>query len=181
MTEAIGMSRHKRFRLVGVGGTFDILHRGHKTLLRKALQIGDRVIVGLTSDRFVKQAKKEHEVHPYGVRAAEIRRFLQDEESLGRTEIVPIEDPYGLASTSPDMDALVVSRETFPAAQEINKIRRGLGLPLLELAVVEMTLANNGKPILGRRIRKGEITRTGRILRKRPGCKADSLDTWVLQ
>lgn len=167
MTEAVGMNRHKRFRLVGVGGTFDILHRGHKTLLRKALQIGDRVIVGVTSDRFVKQMKKRHEVHPHSVRAGEIRRFLQEEKALGRTEIVSIEDQYGPAATSPDMDALVISRETLPTAEEINRIRRGSGLPLLELAIVEMILANDGKPILGQRIREGEITRTGRILKKR--------------
>jgi len=172
MTEAVGMNRHKRFRLVGIGGTFDILHRGHKTLLRKALRIGDRVIVGLTSDRFVGQMKKAHEVHPYSVREGEIRRFLREEHALGRTEMVSIDDQYGPAATSSDMDALVISRETLPTAEEINRIRRGSGLPALELVIVEMILADDGKPISGRRIREGEITRTGRILERRSGRRA---------
>ncbi len=171
-SEAVGLNRRKRFRLIGVGGTFDILHKGHKTLLGKALRIGDRVIVGVTSDRFVKQMKKRHEVYPYSVRAREIRRFLQGEEALGRTEIVSIEDQYGPAATSPDMDALVVSNETLPTGKEINGIRRGAGLPLLELVIVEMILANDGKPISARRIRDEKITRTGRILEKRSGRKA---------
>ena len=39
-----------RFKLVGVSGTFDKLHKGHRVLLSKALEIGEKVMVGLTSD-----------------------------------------------------------------------------------------------------------------------------------
>lgn len=33
-------------------GTFDILHIGHINLLRRARQMGDRLVVGLSSDEF---------------------------------------------------------------------------------------------------------------------------------
>lgn len=37
-------------------GTFDLLHRGHIELLRRAREMGDRLVVGLSTDEF--NAKK---------------------------------------------------------------------------------------------------------------------------
>jgi len=151
---------------VGLGGTFDILHKGHEVLLRKALAVGDRVQIGVTSDRFVKQMKKPHNVHPYSVRVEGIRRFLRNEDALERTEIVAIEDEYGTATMSPVMEALVVSKERFRVARRINKLRRDSGLQPLELIEAQMILAEDRRPISASRIRKGEITRTGEITEK---------------
>ena len=47
------------FSLVATGGTFDIIHRGHLTLLSNAFDISDKVIIGLTSDELAaKKGKK---------------------------------------------------------------------------------------------------------------------------
>ena len=43
---------------VGIGGTFNVLHKGHRALLDKALEIGDEVVVGLTSDRFASSGRE---------------------------------------------------------------------------------------------------------------------------
>lgn len=39
-------------RTVITYGTFDILHRGHINILRQARELGDRLVVGLSSDEF---------------------------------------------------------------------------------------------------------------------------------
>lgn len=44
-------------RIVFTNGCFDLLHVGHVTLLAKARRQGDRLIVGLNSDRSVRQLK----------------------------------------------------------------------------------------------------------------------------
>jgi len=172
VSSATGPSPSRRFRLVGLGGTFDILHKGHEVLLRKALATADRVQIGVTSDQFVKRMKKPHNVHPYRVRVEGIRRFLHSEDALERAEIVAIEDEYGTATTGRTMDALVISKERSHVAKRINKLRRDSGLRPLELIEAQMMLAEDRRPISASRIRKGEITRTGKITEKRSRRKA---------
>lgn len=55
-------SRLAHWRAVGetivfTNGCFDLLHTGHITLLNHCATLGDRVIVGLNSDKSVKQLK----------------------------------------------------------------------------------------------------------------------------
>jgi pantetheine-phosphate adenylyltransferase len=152
---------------VGLGGTFDILHEGHKELLRKALEVGSKVQIGLSSDRFVRKMRKSHEINPYEVRAENLRRFLRAEEALKRTEVIPIDDEYGPAIISADLEALVVSRESLHGGKRINEIRQQNGLPPLKLIIVPMVLAEDGRPISTRRIRSGAISPTGEVKARR--------------
>lgn len=47
-----------KFKLVALGGTFDIIHRGHLELLRNGFSISSRVIIGLTSDELARKKEK---------------------------------------------------------------------------------------------------------------------------
>ena len=42
-----------KFSLIAMGGTFDIIHQGHITLLSTGFEISDKVIIGLTSDEII--------------------------------------------------------------------------------------------------------------------------------
>jgi len=154
------------FKLVGVAGTFDMLHKGHEALLRKAFEVGERVVVGLTTDEFAARMHKPHEVAPYKERLEELLVFIMREGQLHRTEVLAINDPYGPAAWDAGFEALVVSEETAPRAEEINALRARRGLRPLELVVIPMVKAENGRPISTTRIRAGEIDREGHLLRR---------------
>jgi len=160
------MKKGKPFRLVGLGGTFDEFHKGHRALLMKAFESGDRVLIGLVTDKFGEKIRKGHETATYKERKKELVGFLEKIGYLSRAEIIPLDDAYGPAATSIEQQAIVVSRETELVALEINRVRRRNGLPPLEVIVIGMVPAENHAPISTTRIRYREIDREGRLLSK---------------
>ncbi len=154
----------RRFETVAVGGTFDEFHRGHRALLMKAFEVGDRVLIGLSTEEFAEKLRKPHEVAGYGERLRELKAFLKKNGFLDRAEILPLNDPYGPTLSSVQLDALVVSRETEPRAHEINEKRKAKGLPPLAILVIDMVPAENYVSISTTRIRQGEIDREGQLL-----------------
>lgn len=155
----------KRFRTVAVGGTFDQLHRGHKTLLQKAFEVGQKVLIGLCSDEFVSKMKKPHAAAPYDQRLEDLKIFLLIHGWLDRAKIVSLNDPYGATLSKGRVEALVVSKETEPTADIINDKRKKMSLPPLQIVVIEMVPSENHAPISTTRIRLGEIDRDGHVLK----------------
>ena len=49
--------RRENFKLVFTNGCFDLLHKGHLDLLSNAAGFGDKLFVGLNSDKSVKKLK----------------------------------------------------------------------------------------------------------------------------
>ncbi len=155
----------KRFKKVAVGGTFDKLHKGHRALLGKALEFGEKVVIGLTSDSFVAKMGKPHKTATYDERRRELEAYLSQQGFDRFTEIVPLNDTYGLTISGQGFDALVVSRDTLKIAYAINERRQKAGLTPLEIVTVEMVPAENDCPISTTRIRSGEIDRNGHMLK----------------
>jgi cytidyltransferase-like protein len=157
----------KKYGKVAVGGTFDELHLGHKALLGKAFVVGNRVVIGLTSDAFVASMHKSHKTAPYSQRYKELTAYLDGLGFAGRFEIVPLKDSIGSTLSIKGLDALVVSKETEKTGQIINERRAGAGLPPLAIVVVDMVPAENQTPISTTRIRKKEIDRNGHLLNRK--------------
>jgi cytidyltransferase-like protein len=155
----------KKFRKVAVGGTFDELHKGHRSLLVKAFEVGEKVLIGLCTDDFVKKMGKPHVTAPYETRLKELHAFLEKSNLTEKAEIVPLNDPYGKTLTDKCIEALVVSEETEKIAVKINQKRREKNLPLLKIITISMVPAENYKPISTTRIREGEIDREGHLLK----------------
>ncbi|WGI17463.1 phosphopantetheine adenylyltransferase [Methanonatronarchaeum sp. AMET-Sl] len=145
---------------VVLGGTFSHLHKGHKTLLKKAFEIGDHVIIGLTSNEMC--SEKHGEIEDYNTRRKKLYNYLKNISKNTEYQIVKIEDEIGV-SLQKDIDAIIVSPETRPNAEKINKKRIQLNRKPLKIIEIPIQKAENGKPISSTRIRKGEIDTEGNI------------------
>lgn len=155
----------KKYSKVAVGGTFDELHRGHKALISKAFDVGEKVVIGLSSDEFVSKMSKAHKTASYSERHSELLNYLEKSGLSTRAEIVPLNDPYGLTISGQGLGAIVVSKETEVIAEKINEERNKAGLSLLKIVTVDMVQAENCIPISTTRIRKGEIDRNGHMIK----------------
>lgn len=149
-----------KYEKVAVGGTFDHFHKGHEKLLDKAFEIGQHVLIGVTSDEF---GGKKGNIEPCSKRISELEQFLQKFNS--RYIVKRLEEPYGPTIHDSQIDAIVVSRETKPVADKINEIRQKKGIKPLKLFVIDWVLAEDEKPISSTRIRKGKIDRNGKVLK----------------
>jgi cytidyltransferase-like protein len=156
----------KKFEKVAVGGTFDELHRGHKTLLTQAFEIGERVVIGLSSDELVSKLFKPHVTATYADREQGLKAWLNDLEVADRAEIIPLFDAFGSTTKDAEIQALIVSEETKPTAEKINLRREMAGLPSLAIISIGMVPSQNCSPISTTRIRRGEMDREGRLLKK---------------
>jgi cytidyltransferase-like protein len=154
---------------VAVGGTFDELHRGHRVLLMKAFEVGERVIIGLCTDAFVKKLIKPHVTASYEERLKELNKFLLNLGFSGRAEVIPLNEPFGPSATDGSIDGLVVSEETLTTANKINSQRGKSGLSALKILTVSMVRSDNCGPISTTRIRRGEMDREGRLLKAPSG------------
>lgn len=157
----------RKYRKVAVGGTFDLLHKGHVCLIKRALEVGDSVIVGLTSDEMLREHPKKHPVASFEERRKVLLKFLKSLNASERVQIIPLNDPYGPTVTDGEVEALVASYETLGRGDEINEIRHKKGFKPLEVMVIDAVLAEDGMPISTTRIRRGDIDSEGHLPAKR--------------
>ncbi|MBS7657888.1 MAG: pantetheine-phosphate adenylyltransferase [Candidatus Bathyarchaeia archaeon] len=155
--------RMKKRKLVAVGGTFDKLHKGHKKLLEFSFEIGEKVLIGLSSDELVEKLQKPHEVASYEERKRNLISFLNEKGFTNRFELIQLKDRYGVTLIHPELEALVTGEENKAIVEKINEERVKKGLKPLEIFYIKPVLAENNKPISSTRIRKGEINEDGKL------------------
>ncbi|CAG8539608.1 7573_t:CDS:2 [Paraglomus brasilianum] len=129
----------KTYNVVAVGGTFDHLHSGHKILLTMSVWITKKkLICGVTGENMLTNKKYREVMESLDTRIENVQKFLNKIKRGLTYEVVPIYDIYGPTATDPEIEALVVSKETLEGANLINKERALNALPPLEFAVIEV-------------------------------------------
>ena len=148
---------------VCIGGTFDIIHKGHELLINKAFEIAGEngtVFIGVTKDDLIKNKKG---TRSFTYRTKSIKEFLEKKGLIANAIIKPIKDEFG-PTIDEDFDVIIVSPETYKTAEEINKIREKAEKKPIEIVKIPFVLADDGKPISSTRIRNGEIDIEGHII-----------------
>ncbi len=110
------------FSLVATGGTFDIIHRGHLTLLSNAFDISDKVIIGLTSDELAEK-KGKLPINKYEKRLENLTRVISQEFPNSSFQISKLDNDFGPAVLEKGVEALVVSDEKNNQGTVLNQLR----------------------------------------------------------
>lgn len=148
--------------LAATGGTFDIIHRGHKALLSRAFFVSEAVIIGLTSDEFALKRDKKL-LNKYGTRFENLAGMIACDFPKSEFRISRLDSNFGPAVLERGVEALVVSDETMDQGRILNGMRSKMGMPPVEVVVVPMEMADDGRRISTTRIRNSEIDADGRI------------------
>ncbi len=153
----------KKFDLVAMGGTFDVIHKGHITLLSEAFSISDKVIIGLTSNEWASKKGKDL-LNDFDKRLEKLVKVIEKNFPNTSFEISKLDNDFGPAVLEKKVQALVVSDETSNQGEVLNLLRKQKNLPPVDVVVVPMVLAKDGNKISTTRIKNQEIDYDGNLL-----------------
>lgn len=153
----------KKFDLVAMGGTFDVIHKGHITLLSEAFSSSGKVIIGLTSNEWASKKGKDL-LNDFDKRLEKLVKAIEKNFPNASFEISKLDNDFGPAVLEKKVQALVVSYETSNQGEVLNQLRKQKNLPPVDVVVVPMVLAKDGKKISTTRIKNQEIDYDGNLL-----------------
>lgn len=136
--------RKGKFKKIALGGTFNGLHPGHRYFLSLAKYYAKKAIIGLCSDQMVKTRKKNfRKILPFKERKRALENYFK--RTGLRSKIVEINDIYGPAIKDKEIEAILLTEETFSNGIKINKIRKKNKLKEIHYIILPYLLDKTGK------------------------------------
>ena len=151
-----------QYGTVALGGTFDIIHKGHVVLLTKAFSISSHIIIGLAGDDLALKKNKQV-INDYSKRFESLNNIIKKKFPNSSYTISMLENDFGPAAIEGKVDALIVSEETSNKGEILNTLRKNKNLPPVEVVIVDMVLAEDGRRISTTRIKNSEIDTEGNL------------------
>ena len=137
-----------------MGGTFDHLHEGHKSLIKTALSFSNNIVIGLTTKKLLKNKKAASKLENYETRKRNLEDFIKTIADINRVQIIELNDIYGPPINEPEYDGIVVSQETYKVAVRINDIRESKGFKQIIIIVIPIIKDEKNQKISSTLIRE---------------------------
>lgn len=147
-----------RFKFITACGTFDRFHQGHQAFLKRAFELSRKVLIGITSDEFVKSKQYPHLIEPFSTRKERVVAFLTKNQLSHRAELFPLNDVYGpTLKKDSQIEAILVTEKSQNGAELINQKRKSLQLTPLTIIAVDLIKTTDGQILSSTRLRKNLI------------------------
>lgn len=77
-------------KVVYTSGSWDLLHLGHINMIRRSRELGDRLVVGVSTDELIEAYKGMKPIIPFEERLELVRALRWSDEVVVQHELVPI-------------------------------------------------------------------------------------------
>jgi pantetheine-phosphate adenylyltransferase len=151
----------KKYKTIGLGGTFDHFHAGHEKFISYAADHGQKLIIGITEAKMTQHKQLSKTIQPYQYRVKSVKNFCQ--KNKYHFEISQLTDIYGPTLEKGAVHSLCVTEETIEGSNIINHARTAAGMRELPTFICEMFISADGHPLHSNRIREGSANRAGTI------------------
>ncbi|MBP9781312.1 pantetheine-phosphate adenylyltransferase [Candidatus Woesebacteria bacterium] len=151
--------KSNKYHIVGLGGTFDHFHAGHKKFLKFSSELSDFLVIGITNQGIVENKSYPQLIESFADRSKSVENFCKSLKI--NFEVIELTDSVGTTTTDNRIEALAVTTETQSGGNYINQLRVEAGRLALPLHVCELLPASDGHALHSDRIRAGECDRQG--------------------
>ncbi|PIS09575.1 hypothetical protein COT75_00875 [Candidatus Beckwithbacteria bacterium CG10_big_fil_rev_8_21_14_0_10_34_10] len=151
----------KKYRNLVLAGTFDHLHLGHQDFIKKSALETDLIYLGLSIGFNNNHKKNPASIQSFTKRKKNLQKYLQKENLLKKTLIFPLNDCFGPATTSVNLETISATKNTLTGAKLINQTRKKNRLKPLKINLLDLKKDYQRKTISSSRIRLGEINSQG--------------------
>jgi len=129
------------YKSVGLGGTFDHFHDGHKSFIRYAASFSRELIIGVTTKKMTLSKPFNKTIKLAWSRSKAVKNFCFQEGI--NAKIIELNDIFGPTIEPKTVQAIACTTDTASGANKINEVRSKMSMRELPIHVHKLLLKKN--------------------------------------